>query len=202
MTKKQEEHGWIQTRSGHRFDYQFPDPDSIVIEDIAHALSMKCRFNGHCSRFYSVAEHSIRVSLMLATEQQTPEVQFFGLMHDTAEAYLPDVPRPLKHLPEFGFFRDLEKSIEIAIAAKFGLPIFEHPIVKWADGQILYDEMATLMAPVHVDAFHQGGKQLVGGTMTQKQAKTEFLLGFKELTHAIGRPELSQHLSISKLTQL
>lgn len=181
MEKDKPDVGWMQTRSGLKFEYLYPDPDVIVIEDIAHALANKCRYNGHCEPYYSVAEHSVRVSIMLQIEQQTPEVQFFGLMHDAAEAYLPDVPSPLKHMPEFGFFRDVEKLIEGAIAAKFDLPIFKHPAVEWADKYILFDEMATVMSPLHPDAFHQGGKRLHGDILTSIEAKHMFLFRYKEL---------------------
>ena len=53
---------WMQTHSGLRFYPLDPRPEDIRIEDIAHALPMICRFNGHCSRFYSVAEHSLNVA--------------------------------------------------------------------------------------------------------------------------------------------
>lgn len=182
MKKEKADLGWIQTFTGLKFDLIYPDTEQIVIEDIAHALSMKCRFNGHCKHFYSVAEHSLRVSMMLEAEKQTAEVQFFGLMHDAAEAYLPDVPSPLKHLPEFGFFRDVEKTMEIAIASKFDLPMFKHPMVEWADKQIIYDEMATVMAPLHPDCFHQGGTPFTMRLLTQHEADHAFLARFVQLS--------------------
>lgn len=82
---------WIQTFTGKKFPLDKPDPALIDIEGIAHALSLLCRFNGHCTRFCSVAEHSVHVAreidLDLAME---------GLLHDAAEAYLGDVHSPLK----------------------------------------------------------------------------------------------------------
>jgi len=181
MANKKEDLGWIQTFTGRKFDLIYPEVEDVVIEDIAHALSMKCRYNGHCKEFYSVAEHSVRVSLMLELEKQTPEVQFFGLMHDAAEAYLPDVPSPLKHLPEFGFFRDVERGLETTIAAKFDLPIFKHPVVDWADKQIVFGEMARLMSPLHPDCFHQGGIPIEGRMLGPERAENFFLFRYNEL---------------------
>ena len=78
---------WLQTYTGIQFWPLDPRPEEIDIQDIAHALSLLCRFNGHCQRFYSVAEHSVHVSTILA-----PEFGLWGLLHDAAEAYLSDIP--------------------------------------------------------------------------------------------------------------
>ena len=52
---------WFQTKTGKLVDVQNPTPDIVDLEDIAHALSMTCRYAGHCREFYSVAEHSVLV---------------------------------------------------------------------------------------------------------------------------------------------
>lgn len=82
---------WIQTYTGIQFSYSDCKPEDIRIKDIARALSNICRFTGHCARFYSVAQHSVLVS------EHTTNA-FYGLMHDTAEAYVGDVNRPMKSL--------------------------------------------------------------------------------------------------------
>lgn len=82
---------WIQTFTGKQFWPLTPKAEDVCIEDIAHALAFKCRFGGHCKTFYSVAEHSCRVAEILR-----PEHQLIGLLHDAAEAYLPDVAAPIK----------------------------------------------------------------------------------------------------------
>lgn len=87
---------WIQTFTGRKFWPLEPRAEDVCIEDIAHALSMKCRFTGHCREFYSVAQHSVLVSEVVAAMGGDADLQLCGLMHDSAEAYLPDVASPIK----------------------------------------------------------------------------------------------------------
>jgi hypothetical protein len=82
---------WIETYRSNQFDYENIEANHIDIDDIAHSLSMNCRFNGHCDKFYSVAEHSVNVS-----ELVRPEWALAALLHDATEAYMPDVNKPLK----------------------------------------------------------------------------------------------------------
>jgi len=128
---------WIQTHSGHAYYPQDPRISDIFINDIAHALSMQCRFVGQCNRFYSVAEHSVHVSRLVP-----PEHQLAGLLHDATEAYLGDVSRPLKLvMPQY---REIEALNWFVIAAKFGLD-FELPqCVKDADAIMVFVERRTL----------------------------------------------------------
>jgi len=83
---------WIETYQSNQFDYENIEANHIEIEDIAHSLSLNCRFNGHCDKHYSVAEHSIYVSKLVR-----PEWALAGLLHDATEAYMPDVNKPLKN---------------------------------------------------------------------------------------------------------
>ncbi|EKN01099.1 YfbR-like 5'-deoxynucleotidase [Acidocella sp. MX-AZ02] len=130
----------ILTATGVYFSLVRPDPDDIRIEDIAHALANTCRFAGHCQPFYSVAEHSVRVALC----SRVPSwLKFDALMHDAAEAYLGDIPTPLKRLvPEF---REVERRIEDAIEARFGCHQIHHELVKAADLALLATERRDLM---------------------------------------------------------
>src|SRR5437868_2917508 len=121
--------GWMQTSSGVAYYPLDPLPGDINIEDIAHALSNLCRFGGHCRRFYSVAEHSILVSRVVPRQHALQ-----GLLHDATEAYMVDVPRPLKvELDNYARIEDLNWR---CIAAVFGVPYEMHESVKRADNDV------------------------------------------------------------------
>jgi len=88
---------WIQTRYSPIRVYPLDmQPHSIRFDDIAHALSMKCRWGGHTNQFYSVAQHSCIVAY-LCLDVGGAQLAAKGLLHDAAEAYLPDVAAPIKH---------------------------------------------------------------------------------------------------------
>lgn len=134
----------IQTACGHSLSLVRPDPDCITIQAIAHALANTCRFGGHTSSFYSVAEHCVRVALSGYVPRW---LQFDALMHDAAEAFVGDIPTPLKHLlPEF---RAIERRIEAAIELKFGCYEMHHDLVKKADLVLLATERRDLMPDTH-----------------------------------------------------
>lgn len=137
---------WIQTNSGKRFNPTEPVPDAIIIQDIAHSLSMQCRFSGHVNRFYSVAQHSVGVSYLCNAEDA-----LWGLLHDATEAYLVDIPSPLKRDDKFVFYRDMEAKMQTAICERFGLEDKEPPSVKKADQLMLVTEARDLMCPLRPD---------------------------------------------------
>jgi len=139
-------HGWIQLYSGRKFYTLKPRVEDIDIEDISHSLSNMCRFTGHVKQFYSVAQHSVLVSHLCGDENA-----LYGLLHDASEAYLVDMPRPIKRLETFSNFRAIEHNIMSIIAKKFGLPDIEPSAVKAADIKILATEARDLMAPLHPD---------------------------------------------------
>lgn len=128
----------IQTFTGRYVNVLDPDPDTINIEDIAHALSNLCRFSGHVYRFYSVAEHSLNVARILPNE-----LQMCGLLHDASEAYLVDIATPVKSiLPDY---KRVESNLQKAIAKKFGVPYPFPKEVHEADRAALVTEAHTLM---------------------------------------------------------
>lgn len=137
--------GVIETRSGIGFCPLEPRIADINIRDIAHALSHQCRFSGHTREHYSVAEHSVRVSELLETWGESPIVQLWGLLHDASEAYLVDLPQPLKADPRMHFYVEAEKSLMFAVCIRFGLPTTEPPAVRIADAKLLATEARDLM---------------------------------------------------------
>lgn len=134
---------WIQTYSGGRFWPCDPKPEHVNIRDIAHALSNQCRFAGHVRKFYSIAQHSVLVS-----QNVPPEHALWGLLHDAAEAYMCDLPRPIKYEPGMEAFKRAEKRIEAAIVECFGLTPGEPKAVKDADMRLLFTEKRDLLPPL------------------------------------------------------
>lgn len=133
-----EDPGAISTFTGRRMNPLHLEPEDVCIEDIAHALSRQCRYNGHVGYFLSVARHSIWVSTLLI-EQGHPDLALTGLLHDAAEAYLGDLVRPLKMNPELKVFREADERAEEVIAKAFDLPYPMPPEVMEADRIILIE---------------------------------------------------------------
>lgn len=131
-------HPTIQTASGYYIDLTKPELGHYSLWDIGHALSNLCRFNGHCRRFYSVAQHSVLVSRCVPTE-----LALDALFHDAAEAYIGDMSSPLKSLmPEY---RAIEAKVEKALRHALGLNLDLHPAIKAADLTLLATEQRDLM---------------------------------------------------------
>lgn len=173
---------WMQTFSGRKFFPLDARAEEITIEDVAHGLAMTCRYGGHTRRFYSVAEHCVLVS------HHVPEIYaLHGLLHDSAEAYIGDMIRPLKHQPQMSEFRAAEAGIEVQVAAAFGLEwtMDATRAVKEIDDRILVDEIGALMAdpPAYWErhaAVEPVGAIIVG--LPPDVAERKFLDRYLELT--------------------
>lgn len=174
---------WIQVYSGKPFTLLSPGISDIDITDIAHALSMQCRFNGHVKAFYSVAEHSVNVS------HEVPEqYALAALLHDAAEAYLGDMVSPLKaYMPDF---REAESRVEAAIYRRFNIPLHSYEqslAIKRADWALCVHEGRTLLAnPSLVDAWPFAAHAKLKNEHTLScfspiRAKAEFLKRFDAL---------------------
>lgn len=172
--------GCIQSASGRMLYPLNPRVQDIDIGDIAHALSNKCRFNGMCREFYSVAQHSVLVSDLV----ERP-FKFFGLMHDGSEYMLPDVPSPIK--PRLKGFDEIESGVHDAIWKRFGvLELAYEPevvrAVKRADLQALAIEARDLMIPnEYWDLPYEADPDITIEPWLPKEAKRRFLDRFEQL---------------------
>lgn len=155
----------IRTYSGHYLNVFQPNPDHISIQDIAHALSHQPRWAGHTDKFYSVAQHSLS-----ACHRATPQYKLSALMHDASEAYLSDIPSPIKaRMPEY---KAIEDRLMHCIAQKFG---FEWPMpqaVKDIDKKLLEWEWLNIKL----------GQNPGYAIMSMEQCKRSFLYRFEEYT--------------------
>ena len=146
---------WILTRSGRKFDLLHPTAAMVDIADIAHSLSMQCRFNGHTTQFYSVAQHCMLVADLVPAEHQLA-----AMLHDATEAYVGDLVRPLKegmrHYAEgFGarcLYEETEERVWRAICDRFALDYELPACVKHADLAALATERRDLM-PEHAESW-------------------------------------------------
>jgi len=171
---------WIQTFSGKRFFPMAPRPQDLDIRDVAHSLSMQCRFNGHCRAFYCVAQHCELVSRILP-----PQKALWGLLHDAAEAYLSDLPRPVKQ--QLPMFEQAEERLLEVIARHFGLVWPMPEAVKRADDILLMTELRDLMEPVP-EPWRIDAKPLDERIepVSPGRAETMFLERFEQLRSAPG----------------
>jgi len=136
---------WIETYTGRSFYPLDPRVSDVHIDDIAHALSMLCRFGGHTEYFYSVAEHSVNVAECLYAWYNDPKLALKGLLHDGSEGYLVDMPSPIK--PYVTNYKTLERGVQDAVYTRFtGIPTEGDEIsIKGADTFMLYVEASQLM---------------------------------------------------------
>jgi hypothetical protein len=169
---------FIQTFTGLHFYPLDPRHEDICIEDIAHSLSLQCRYGGHCAVHYSVAQHSVLVSKALPDE-----LKLWGLLHDAAEAYLVDVPRPVKRY--LTGYRELEESILSTILRKYGLTAKEMPAeVKRVDDAILQDEANHILnVPARDWTFPEPALGIEINPWPAWFAKHQFLTAFEKLTN-------------------
>jgi 5'-deoxynucleotidase YfbR-like HD superfamily hydrolase len=131
---------YLQTVSGRWVNPFDPDPDQLDIGDIARALANQCRAGGHSRVFYSVAQHSVIVSTLVEERGGDVEDVFAALMHDASEAYLGDMPHPLKHRSPLGAaFKEAEEHLERALREHFRIKS-DVPEIKRADRALLATE--------------------------------------------------------------
>lgn len=180
---------WLETYQGNKFDLKNLDENVYDPVDIAHALSMQCRYAGHCAEFYSIAEHSWLIALWLQSQGCSLLTQLQGLMHDATEAYITDLPRDLKlMLPDY---KALENRLEAVIFERFNIPLPMHPLIKQADTRILVNERDRLFHGAR-HSHWEGGVGLAGVDVycwSPQRAKTLWLRRFEFLIEAIAEEE-------------
>lgn len=166
---------WMQTYTGKRFYPLNPVVADIDIIDIAHALAYLCRFGGHIDRFYSVAEHCV-----LLSEWVDSENSLAALLHDATEAYVVDVPRPLKYLlPQY---QELENKAWSVISTRFNISSKLPEQVKEGDNRILINEKSTLFSRAErwgVDSLQSLPIKVSG--WQPEEAERRYLNRFREL---------------------
>jgi hypothetical protein len=168
---------FMQTFTGRVYYPTDPRAEDVFIEDIAHSLSLQCRYAGHCILHYSVAEHSVHIARWLR-QHYGPLTAFYGLLHDATEAYCVDVPRPLK--PSLTNYKVIEQLNWTAIAKRFGLPVEMPAAVHEADTRIIGDELVN-MRPMSWHARHDNPLGVQVGCWSPAVAEEEFLWTFAAL---------------------
>lgn len=136
----------ITTYTGLRFNPLEATADDIRIEDIAHSLPLICRGNGQVRTFFSVAQHCINCAREAEARGYSRRVQLACLLHDAAECYLSDVPRPLKQfLPEYHIYED--RMLELIYTKFMGSNVTgdENRLVREIDDVMLFYDLHTLL---------------------------------------------------------
>ena len=149
--------GQIMTSNGTFFNVLEPAKAGLSIKVIAQSLASANRANGHYNSRFSLASHSILVSSLAYLEAVRSKydekhclfIALAGLIHDGSEAYLVDVPRPIKYLDCMKPYRDIEERLQSVIYNKY-LGDWEYPsswddIVKHADNLAVKYEFRHFM---------------------------------------------------------
>lgn len=180
---------YISTYGGKYFDPEKPSAEDIDIVDIAHALSLITRANGHFEEFFSVASHSVNCALESIARGNAPEVSLACLLHDGAEAYIGDMTRPLKI--RFPLFKDIEVALQTVIFKKYA-NVDSFPPPYWGevmdiDNSMLFYEFKELhptgnihkkVSEIHIDIKNM--------KKADKFVEREFLSLFYELKKQIS----------------
>ncbi len=188
-TKDNHRRASIATYSGIEFFSLNPRVEDVRLFDIAHALSMKCRYTGQCHIFYSVSNHSVFVSKILEATGATVMEQFIGLMHDGQEAYLPDVASPIKgHIPGY---REIEDRVEECVAEAFNFECPHPKVIKVADAEAFKHEYPQIMPKL---TWWKGDppthKWEVLAEWMPTEGRERFLTRFRWLWGQLGRSNL------------
>lgn len=144
---------FIETYTGRAFWPLEPTPDALSIIDIAHGLSNQCRYSGHTQWHFSVAQHCCLLAKWLSDHGGSALDCLQILMHDAPEAYLVDIPRPVKQfMPEYRFW---DHEINEVVREWMGWKDLPMPEIQdEIDSRIIVDERAALMSRSNLDWGH------------------------------------------------
>lgn len=170
---------WITTYTGKKFPVKQPAVFDMNLSDIAHGLSLACRFGGQIREFYSVAQHSVLVASLLPAK-----IAVYGLLHDAAEAYLCDIPGPIKRLPEMEGYRELEKRYMKNIYIACGMREPNQEIlrrVKKADALVLRNEASFFgILDNEWDVYDLEDVDLLSRCWSPKAAEINFMRAYED----------------------
>ncbi|MBR3810865.1 MAG: hypothetical protein IKJ16_00855 [Agathobacter sp.] len=172
---------YITTYSEKRINPLQPDPKLFDVRDFAHALSLTCRGNGHVKQFFSVGQHCISCAKEAAARGYSQRVVLACLLHDASEAYMSDVPRPLKEiLPEY--VRAEEKLINLIYTKFLGSPLTEEEqiLVKKVDDDLLYFDLRELLGIQDLGEEPELKITLDYGLRPFEEVEQEYLKLFKQ----------------------
>jgi len=194
---------WLQTRSDTAVDLLAPRFTPAVIYDVVWSLSMICRFNGHVSRFYSVAEHCCILSDYFLALGDEPRA-LAALLHDAAEAWTGDITWPMQQALGEAFrepYKRIQAGLERELLRALDLFVDLHDeAVKDADLRILLDERNALFGkppePWAIESMGPLGVQLYG--WSPEVARNEWLIRFSRLT---GRRTNRPHWTVPELAR-
>ena len=207
MSNVSKEDCWIRTYRGHEFNFVNIDPATIDIQDIAHSLSLICRFTGHLREFYSVAEHCIWVSNLaykyalagvtplyapVPSQREAAKIGLLALMHDASEAYITDLNSPAKSL--LPGYKALENLITDVINKKYGIEFGVVPAqIKYADNTMLIAEAKALLFETDftdwINNVYDKKVQYNQIPLTPRQAESSFLNRYATMMQMYTQPE-------------
>jgi hypothetical protein len=181
----------MRTYTGRFVDPMNLKVSDIDIMDICHHLSHICRFGGGTRYHYSVGQHSVLVSQVQCTTEclltkpycpppDASQHRRQKFAHDFTEAYLGDIPRPIKYLPEFAAYRDAETKAHEVICQAFGIPAPMPPCVHTADNQLLVAEGAALMNYSYRKDYGAPGNVKIE-PWTPEETRVRFMDRYREL---------------------
>lgn len=177
------DHAYIGTFTNKKFHFMNPSVEEVCIQDIAQALSMNCRYSGHVKEFYSVAEHCVLIADYVFYLTGCEKEAFCALMHDASEAYLTDIPRPMK--PHLTNYKEIEAKAEAVIQEAFSCSPMTK-LVKHIDTHICGTEAKQLFhtTPAWCDEYDH--IPIVVKCWSPAEARDNFIDRFQTFSPAIG----------------